>query len=218
MKHMEIWNKVKQPPAYALKSITGGRLKGMTDIKPQWRLAALTEVFGPCGVGWKYTIDKLWTDTGPDGQVVASAIVSIYYKQDGKWSDPTPGVGGSMLAAKETSGLRTSDEAYKMAVTDAISVAAKSLGVAADIYMGCWDGSKYKETGDNLPTAGITQEMVEEIEAAIIGAVADRAKFLAWVKADSVETMTRGQYAKGIVALREAAKKRAAQRSPGEEG
>ena len=49
-----------------------------------------------------------------------------------------------MLIAKEKAGLYTSDEAYKMAVTDALSVALKALGVAADIYLGNFDGSKYK--------------------------------------------------------------------------
>ena len=33
-----------------------------------------------------------------------------------------------------------------MAVTDAFSTALKMLGVAADIYAGRWDGSKYKES------------------------------------------------------------------------
>ena len=33
-----------------------------------------------------------------------------------------------------------------MAVTDAFSTALKMLGVAADIYAGAWDGSKYHET------------------------------------------------------------------------
>ena len=38
-----------------------------------------------------------------------------------------------------------------MAVTDAFSTALKMLGVAADIYAGRWDGSKYRDTPDQLP-------------------------------------------------------------------
>ena len=44
-----------------------------------------------------------------------------------------PGNGGSMLVENERPG-RTSDECYKMALTDAISVACKALGVGADVY------------------------------------------------------------------------------------
>ena len=48
-----------------------------------------------------------------------------------------------MFVANETKGLYTSDEAYKMALTDALSVACKALGMGADVY---WHGgTKYTE-------------------------------------------------------------------------
>lgn len=143
--NMSLWEQVKRPPSEALKKITGGRLKGMTDIKPQWRYQVMTEVFGPCGEGWRFTIDNLWTEAGSDGQIIAFAQISLFHKTEKEWSAPIPGVGGSLLVAKESAGLHTSDEAYKMAITDALSVAMKHLGVAADIYAGLWDGSKYRE-------------------------------------------------------------------------
>lgn len=150
--NLKLWNAVKRPPETALKTIKGGRLSGMTDISPQWRYQAMTEQCGPCGIGWKYEIKRLWLEAGTDGQQVAFAEIALYVKYDAifkegspEWGDPVPGVGGSMFIAKEKDGLRTSDEAFKMAVTDALSVAMKQLGVGADIYMGMWDGSKYKE-------------------------------------------------------------------------
>ena len=39
-----------------------------------------------------------------------------------------------MLLAEEKSGIHVSDECFKMALTDAISVAAKALGIGADVY------------------------------------------------------------------------------------
>lgn len=145
MEKMELWNKVARPPVDALKQIKGGRLSGMTDINPQWRYRALTENFGPCGVGWKYIVDKKWLEPGADGNICAFADISLHIKVEGEWSDAIPGSGGSMFVAKEKSGLHTSDECYKMAITDALSVAAKALGLGADIYAGRWDGSKYKD-------------------------------------------------------------------------
>ena len=56
--NMKIFNSVKKVPQEAKKLITGGRLKGMTDIKPMWRIEKLTEMFGPCGIGWKTKISK----------------------------------------------------------------------------------------------------------------------------------------------------------------
>lgn len=140
---MKIWEAVCRPDPRNLKTIRGGRLTGKSDINPQWRYQAMTQQFGPCGVGWKYTIDRLWTEPGVDGVVFSFALVSVSVNVDGHWSDPIPGVGGHKLIEAEKSGLYNNDEAYKMSVTDALGVALKMLGVAADIYLGNFDGSKY---------------------------------------------------------------------------
>jgi hypothetical protein len=137
---LEIYKSLSQPPTEALKQITGGRLAGMTDIKPQWRIFALTQQFGLCGIGWKYTVDKQWTEPGANGEVFAFVNISLFIKDEDKWSEAIPGTGGSMLIAKEKNGLYCSDEAFKMATTDALSVACKFIGVAANIYMGHGSG------------------------------------------------------------------------------
>jgi hypothetical protein len=147
------WSALSRPPKSALKTIKGGRLSGFTDVNPQWRYQAMTQEFGPVGLGWKYTIEKMWTEPGCDGEVMAFVQVAVQTRgfEEGlgwsEWSDPVPGVGGNHLIAKEAKGLRGNDECWKMAVTDALSVALKMLGVAADIYAGLWDGSKYVAEG-----------------------------------------------------------------------
>jgi len=51
-----------------------------------------------------------------------------------------------------------------MAVTDALSVALKMLGVAADIYLGRWDGSKYAaEEKPYQPEEKITIAQINEM-------------------------------------------------------
>lgn len=158
---LEIWDKCKRVPPEYLKTIDAGRLKGKSDINPQWRLKVLTEIFGPCGIGWWYTIDKLWTETG-DGEVLTFATISLYYVLDGKTSAPIPGIGGSGLVRKEKTGSYNNDEAYKMAVTDAISVACKALGVGADVYEGKWDGSKYREKIEPSSLLDTALKMIEQ--------------------------------------------------------
>lgn len=142
MSNMEFWNAVKRPPTSALKQIKGGRLRGMTDISPQWRYQVLTEQLGRCGEGWGFDIVKVWNEVHGN-ETLAFAEISLWL---GNKDNRIPGIGGSKLVAVESSGPHISDEAYKMAVTDAISVAAKMAGVGADIYMGLFDGSKYKES------------------------------------------------------------------------
>jgi len=145
MENLGIYNTLKQPPREALRKIEGGRLSGKTDINPQWRYKAMTDQFGPCGIGWKYDVVRVWSETAHDGQIFAFAEVNVFIHQEEKWSDPIPGYGGSMLVEKEKAGLHASDEGYKMAITDALSTALKMLGVAADIYAGLWDGTKYTD-------------------------------------------------------------------------
>ena len=146
--NLDIYNAVRSVPAEAKKEIRGGRLNGKTDINPMWRIKKLTEQFGPCGVGWKYTIDREWQETGANGEISAFMDISLYYKYNGEWSEAVPGTGGSAFIAKEKAGLYTSDECYKMALTDALSVACKALGIAADVY---WDKDKTKYRSEWLP-------------------------------------------------------------------
>jgi hypothetical protein len=154
MTNLELWKKVQSVPDNAKKAITGGRLKGMTDINPMWRLQALTEQFGPCGVGWKYEVVDKHLETGANGEIAAFVDILLYHKHNSEWSEGIPGTGGASFVAKEKNGLYTSDECFKMALTDAISVACKALGFGADVY---WQagGSKYGTRPDGDPKGSI---------------------------------------------------------------
>lgn len=142
--NLSIYNKVRSVPQTALKTIGAGRLKGMSDVNPVWRILAMTDTFGVCGIGWKYEITKQWTETFGN-EVKGFCNINLYVKVDGEWSDAIPGTGGSSFVTMERNGAYVSDEVYKMALTDALSVAMKSLGVAADIYFakGADLGTKY---------------------------------------------------------------------------
>lgn len=142
---INIYNSLARPPKDALREIQAGKLKGKTDINPQWRYKAMTEKFGLVGLGWKYEVRRLWTEAGAGAERLAFAEVAVYVKDGETWSEPIVGIGGSKLVQIEKGAAISNDEGYKMAVTDAFSTALKMLGVAADIYAGKWDGSKYKD-------------------------------------------------------------------------
>lgn len=141
MDNMTIYNNAKSCPENALKLIQAGRLKGKSDINPMWRIKTLTEQFGACGIGWYYDIDRQWTEQGANGEIAAFTNISLYIKVDGEWSKPIKGTGGAAFIANEKNGAYTSDECFKMSLTDAISVACKALGFAADVY---WDADRTK--------------------------------------------------------------------------
>jgi hypothetical protein len=136
MDNMSIYNSLCTPPNDALKPIGFGNLKGKSDINPQWRYEAVTNQFGPCGQGWKFTIDSHWVHPVPSGEVMVYVMISFYYKQGDTWSEPIPAYGGDFLIKKDKNGIHGNDEAMKMAVTDALGTAMKMIGVAADVYRG----------------------------------------------------------------------------------
>lgn len=167
---------MRRPPKTALREIQAGDLKGKTDINPQWRYEIMDQTFGACGVGWKYEVVKLWDVPCADGTVLAFAQVNVYTKNGTEWSDPIPGIGGNTLVDMvkgytqgDPKRAKPNDEGYKMAVTDALSVALKMLGVAADIYAGLWDGSKYRDNPkDDAGKAPAKPAVNAELKAATV--------------------------------------------------
>jgi len=156
MEHLEIYRKYEQPPSWALKEIQAGRLKGKSDINPQWRIEVLTETFGMVGFGWKYIITKQWIEKGGKDEIAAFTNIDLFVKVDSIWSEAIQGTGGSSFVANESKGLYTSDECFKMSLTDAISVACKAIGIGSKIY----NGTKY----DRLPEPSKELSIKEVIE------------------------------------------------------
>ena len=166
MENMTIYDACRSVPESAKKAITAGRLKGKTDINPMWRIKRLTEQFGPCGIGWYYKPVRKWLETHGD-EIAAFVDIELYVKIGGEWSMPIAGTGGSMFAARQKDGVYVSDECYKMASTDAISVACKQLGIGADVY---WDADRTKYDDPKAPTTMQQAEaQVDKQRAELIG-------------------------------------------------
>lgn len=147
MDNLKFYNAGAEVPANAKKTITGGDLNGKTDINPMWRIKKLTEMFGPVGLGWKIAVERLWLEDRLGDEVIANAAITLQVKYngiDGEWSDLIPGVGGNKALKKDKRGEVCNDEAYKMALTDAISVACKLIGIGANVY---WEKDATKYTG-----------------------------------------------------------------------
>lgn len=137
MDNLEFYNAGREVPAEAQKSFNNGKFSG-TDINPMWRIKKLTELFGACGIGWYYDVVSERAEVHGD-VTIAVVDLNLYIKVDGEWSKPIYGTGGNVLLNSKGN---TSDEGYKMALTDALSVACKALGIGADVYFSK-DKTKY---------------------------------------------------------------------------
>lgn len=164
----ERYSKLATPPVSALKVIQVGRNKGKSDINPQWKYEAMTEVYGLCGLGWEFAIDETNIIDLPNGEKMIFMKVALHIKDGDNWSEPIYGYGGDFIVKKETAGLHADDEAYKKCLTDALGNALKNIGVAADVYRGMFD-TKYgkpvrTEPKDETPQASNKKGAVSEIK------------------------------------------------------
>lgn len=196
--NLELYNKLRVVPEEAKKTIQGGKLKGFTDVNPMWRIKILTQTFGVCGFGWKYKTVEHWTHHSEStGETACFVRIELFVKMNGEWSEPIEGVGGSKLDVKNKNGMETSDECFKMATTDALSVACKQLGIAADVYFSK-DCTKYTQPSSQ-PSEDVSRSKVKPADIVVIkDEVAKREctmnQVLQHFKLTKIEDMTFGQF------------------------
>lgn len=149
MNNLEIYEKYRKVPDEALKPFDNGNFKG-TDINSMWRVKCLTEQFGVVGHGWTVRVLRTWIERiESTNEMLAFAELEMKVKIDGEWGEPFTATGGNKLVSyiKSQDRYKASDEAFKMAITDAFGVCCKYLGIGADVYFAN-DKSKYTDTNN----------------------------------------------------------------------
>lgn len=146
-----------------------------TDINTMWRVRTLTEMFGPIGIGWRFSTVKRWTETYETGEMKAYAEIALSYRdpETGEWSEPIYGVGGNSAILERRSGRVANDECYKMAETDAFGRACMWLGIGSDVYWST-DRTKYVLNDDGTVDAHVPTK--EELRAENRARLAEMAK------------------------------------------
>ncbi len=137
-----LWRRAFVTDPAAVKPITGKQYKGNSP-KPYWIVQRLTEEFGPCGIGWGFTILSERFERFGDAESLHIAAVRLWYMLDGKRGEFEQ-VGQTRASYMSAAGKFIVDEdAPKKSVTDALVKCASYLGFAGDIFSGMWDDSKY---------------------------------------------------------------------------
>jgi hypothetical protein len=176
--NLEFWNALKRTDPKATKPFQRpGGFRG-TQIDPAWRLQMMTEVFGPVGKGWGY--EQLeWTIA--ERMVFICCRVWYIDPQTGEKYFTGPQWGGTEMVRRNRDGTeRPDDECFKMSMTDAIGKCMLQVGLAADIYLGQFDDSKYREESEVFYTVKSNPDLqppaIEKFEADLkekLDAVAD---------------------------------------------
>lgn len=154
--NMALWERVCVTDPKAVKPITGKQYSGNSP-KPYWIVQRLTQEFGPCGLGWGYSILNERMERLTETDVLHVAAVRFWYVLDGKRGEVEQ-IGQTKAVYKTSKGaLLVDEDAPKKSVTDALVKCASYIGVAGDIFSGRWDDSKYvawarEQYADDEPT------------------------------------------------------------------
>jgi hypothetical protein len=139
--NLALWHSVERTDPSHTKAITGKPYKGNSP-KPYYLVRKATEQFGPCGIGWGFTIVSERVEDGAPGDKVHIAHVRVWYILDGKRGE-VEHVGQTMFSGKNKNGPFTDEDAPKKSITDALVKALSMIGFAGDIFIGRFDDSKY---------------------------------------------------------------------------
>jgi hypothetical protein len=142
--NMDLWNAVcTTNPDYTKKVNQRG---GFTDISPMHRYEIMTQALGPVGIGWGFDVAWRYVGTGHDTVIVAE--VTIWLQDRANTFGPISSGDRLYEERQDNAGNITykfDDEAWKKACTDALGKGLSMAGVCADVYLGRFDGSKYRE-------------------------------------------------------------------------
>lgn len=140
--NVKLWEAVCVTDPRQVKPITGKQYRGNSP-KPYWIVKRLTETFGPCGIGWGFSILSERMERLSETDVLSVATVRLWYVLDGKRGELEQ-IGQTKASYLSKEGKLVVDEdAPKKSVTDALVKCASYIGFAGDIFMGLWDDSKY---------------------------------------------------------------------------
>ena len=180
-----LWLRVCVTDPKAVKPITGKQYSGNSP-KPYWIVERLTDEFGPCGIGWGFSILSERFERFGEGKTAEAlhiAVVRFWYMLDGKRGEIEQ-MGQTRSSYITSSGKFIVDEdSPKKSVTDGMVKCLSMLGFAGDIFSGQWDDSRYvewaAEESRKRATPTLSDQQVSEISALLDGR--DFAGFMKWV-------------------------------------
>jgi hypothetical protein len=97
MSNLDLWNAVEKTDPKHTKPITGKSYQGNSP-KPHYLVHKATETFGPCGIGWGFTIEDERIEDGAGGERLHLARVKVWYKWNGEH------IGGTQFSGVRSSG------------------------------------------------------------------------------------------------------------------
>lgn len=152
--NMRIWEKVdKTDTRYTKDAKVGGQQ--ITSLNGTAMIMKATEIFGPVGIGFGWTVLEERFDKGAEifvgegdkratlgFELNHTVKIRFWIKQDGERGEFEQ-YGCTPYLYKSKYGTTTDGEAPKKSLTDAIKKSLSMLGFSADVFLGLFDDRDY---------------------------------------------------------------------------
>ncbi|QJI21451.1 MULTISPECIES: hypothetical protein [unclassified Pseudomonas] len=152
--NMQIWEKVSTTDTRYTKPAEVGGQK-ITSLNGTAMIMKATEVFGPVGIGFGWSVIEERFDEGAEmvsgegdkrlilGRELNHTIkIRFWFELDGKRGEIEQ-YGCTRYLYKSKFGTTTDGEAPKKSLTDAIKKSLSMLGFSADVFLGMFDDAEY---------------------------------------------------------------------------
>jgi hypothetical protein len=139
--NLRIWNQVRLTDPNRTKSVKlPGGFKATT-VDANWLLERATELFGPAGMGFGWSIVSAFeTSTN-----LCTVHLRFWYMLDGARCEFDAIASNASQRTFKDGTAQADDDAFKKALTDAIKSALTKIGFLADIHQGRHDDPSYVE-------------------------------------------------------------------------
>ena len=157
--NMRIWNQVCETDPKFTKEV--GFRGGFTSIDPQYQKRRMTEMFGPCGIGWGG--EAVWVEVPrDDGNVVVRCTVHVWYRDE---TDTVRYLTPVTAKAMACDNGREDLDSDKKCFTDAFSKSTASLGLNADVFLGQFDDPEYVRDMEKKFDGPASEEQIDRVKA-----------------------------------------------------
>lgn len=184
----ELWNTVSKTDTRHVKEVRKGSRR-FSAIDAYSQIKRATEVFGPVGEGWGWTIKdiKFWGEGVPENHSNLCVVhITLWWRP--AWNESKPNesnpfngdareydaVGVNIISRKpkDKDYVSLDDDCVKKALTDAITKGLSYLGFNADVFFGAFDDNKYvadlarEQAAAAQPPAQQARERPQQAQAA----------------------------------------------------
>ena len=148
----ELWNEVFHTDPKHTKEVKGKGMP-MTAIDAQWQRQRATQMFGPCGIGWRVENERFFeivfdpnkphdTNWGYQG-----ILVYEYNGREGRI--PLAADMALWQYLTKESRYKKNTDILKKLKTDALTKGLSEIGFSGDVFLGLFEDSKYVQEMDN---------------------------------------------------------------------